>query len=173
MVPTANFLITPGVLFCLVIFPHWRYKLFPHGAEDSHFLTSSTIALFSPSCDERSSLTNYLFLLSFDDGNMLWSKSLEIFCSHLTVTALQDDGSKFSWLSKSPTCAGSTLEDAGKSGFVPNEQSLKLFLLLKGKFGLKKCWEVKSRVTKMWTSPSPTHPNPHVKKHWEIKSTAN
>ena len=39
-----------------------------------------------------------------------------------------------------------TLEDAGKSGLVQNEQSLEWSLLLMGQQGLKKDWEVESTV---------------------------
>ena len=164
MVPTANFLITPGVLFCLVISPHWRYKLFPHGAEDSHFLTSSTVALFSPSCDERSSLTNYLFLLSFDDGNILWSKSLEIFCylySHLTVTTLQDDGSKFSWLSKSLHAQEVLLRMQGNPVLFQMNRVWNCFCCWRESW----VWRIvgKLKVGSPWCEPHPLPPTlPHM-----------
>ena len=61
---------------------------------------------------ETLSSTVVLFWFWCDDDKRLWSKSSEIFFCLLQspfsyVTTWQDDRSKFSWLSKSPTCSGS------------------------------------------------------------------
>ena len=103
LISTLNLLIIPGPLFCLVylspmmisIISSWSWR-FPSSE------SSSTVALFWPLCDRRSSLINDLFLLWFDDDTRLWSLS-----PLNTVTTSQDAGSKFSGLSKSPACSGS------------------------------------------------------------------
>ena len=99
LIPTANLLIIPGPQFCrdclspmmVSIISSWRWR----------FPSSETL-----------SSTVVLFLLWCDDDPRLSSKSSEIFCCQSlppfnSVTTWQDDGSNFSWLSKSPTCSGS------------------------------------------------------------------
>ena len=100
LIPTANLLIIPEILFCLVLIvsPQWWYELFPHGAEDSHLL--------------QHYLQMCYFLFWCYDDTRLSSKSSENFCClplspFNCETTWRGDGSKFSWSSKSPTCSGS------------------------------------------------------------------
>ena len=84
-----------GHYFILIVFPQWWYQLFPHGAEDSQLLKHYLQLLF-------------IFLLKCDDDTRLWSQifSCLLLSPFNSVTTRQDDGSKFSWLSKYPTCLG-------------------------------------------------------------------
>ena len=100
--------------------------MFPHGSEDSHLLKHLQLSLFShtdvtmtPGLDQK--------VQKFFAGYLY---------SHLNLSPLDMlVGQNFLNYPKLLHAQGVTLENAGKSGLIRNEQSLKWSLLMKGEQG--------------------------------------